>query len=79
MVSAEEEVFLAQKIKDGDEIALERLINANLRFVVSVAKQYQNMGLKLDDLINEGNYGLVKAKYNSRYCRSIPDRKITFE
>jgi RNA polymerase primary sigma factor len=61
MVSAEEEVFLAQKIKDGDEVALERLINANLRFVVSVAKQYQNMGLKLDDLINEGNYGLVKA------------------
>jgi RNA polymerase primary sigma factor len=61
MVSAEEEVFLAQKIKDGDEIALARLINANLRFVVSVAKQYQNMGLKLDDLINEGNYGLVKA------------------
>jgi RNA polymerase primary sigma factor len=61
MVSAEEEVFLAQRIKDGDEIALARLINANLRFVVSVAKQYQNMGLKLDDLINEGNYGLVKA------------------
>jgi RNA polymerase primary sigma factor len=61
MVTAEEEVSLAEKIKCGDEMALERLINANLRFVVSVAKQYQNMGLKLDDLINEGNYGLVKA------------------
>lgn len=61
MVSAEEEVQLAQKIKEGDEVALDKLISANLRFVVSVAKQYQNMGLKLDDLINEGNYGLVKA------------------
>ncbi|HYG38687.1 MAG TPA: RNA polymerase sigma factor RpoD/SigA [Cytophagales bacterium] len=61
MVTAEEEVQLAQKIKEGDEVALDKLISANLRFVVSVAKQYQNMGLKLDDLINEGNYGLVKA------------------
>lgn len=61
MVSPEEEVQLAQRIKNGDEIALERLVKSNLRFVVSVAKQYQNQGLSLPDLINEGNMGLIKA------------------
>ncbi|ARN76827.1 RNA polymerase subunit sigma [Nonlabens spongiae] len=61
LITAEEEVELAQRIKKGDQRALERLTTANLRFVVSVAKQYQNQGLKLPDLINEGNAGLVKA------------------
>ena len=61
MISVEEEVELAQRIKHGDHKALERLTKANLRFVVSVAKQYQNQGLSLADLINEGNMGLIKA------------------
>ncbi|MBR4566036.1 MAG: RNA polymerase sigma factor RpoD/SigA [Prevotella sp.] len=61
MISVEEEVELAQRIKKGDRKALERLTKANLRFVVSVAKQYQNQGLSLPDLINEGNLGLLKA------------------
>jgi len=61
MVSAEEEVELARRIKKGDDQALNRLIRANLRFVVSVSKQYQNQGLTLPDLINEGNLGLIKA------------------
>ncbi len=61
LITAEEEVKLAQKIKAGDQIALEKLTKANLRFVVSVAKQYQNQGLSLPDLINEGNLGLIKA------------------
>ncbi|MDT8401412.1 MAG: RNA polymerase sigma factor RpoD/SigA [Bacteroidales bacterium] len=61
MVSAEEEVELAARIRKGDTAALERLVLANLRFVISVAKQYQNQGLSLPDLINEGNIGLVKA------------------
>ena len=56
LITAQEEVVLAQKIKQGDQQALEKLTNANLRFVVSVAKQYQNQGLKLPDLINEGNF-----------------------
>ncbi len=61
LVSIEEEVELAQRIKKGDRKALEKLTKANLRFVVSVAKQYQNQGLSLPDLINEGNLGLIKA------------------
>ncbi len=61
LISAEEEVELAKRIKEGDQIALEKLTKANLRFVVSVAKQYQNQGLSLGDLINEGNLGLIKA------------------
>jgi RNA polymerase primary sigma factor len=61
MISAEEEVILAQRVKTGDMQALQRLTKANLRFVVSVAKQYQNQGLSLNDLINEGNLGLIKA------------------
>ena len=61
LITAEMEVELAQRIKAGDQIALEKLTKANLRFVVSVAKQYQNQGLTLPDLINEGNLGLIKA------------------
>ena len=63
LISAEEEVALAQKIKNGDMLALEKLTKANLRFVVSVSKQYQNQGLSLQDLINEGNLGLIKAAH----------------
>lgn len=61
MISAEEEVELARRIKAGDEDALNKLVTTNLRFVVSVAKQYQNQGIGLQDLINEGNLGLIKA------------------
>ena len=61
LISVEEEVELAQRIKKGDDIAIQKLTRANLRFVVSVAKQYQNQGLSLPDLINEGNMGLIKA------------------
>jgi|TARA_Y100000385_G_scaffold262142_1_gene293542 RNA polymerase primary sigma factor len=61
LITADEEVELAKKIRDGDTLALERLTKANLRFVVSVSKQYQNQGLSLPDLINEGNLGLIKA------------------
>mgnify|MGYP000264289286 CR=1 FL=1 len=61
LITVEEEVDLAQRIKKGDKEALEKLTRANLRFVVSVAKQYQNQGLSLPDLINEGNLGLIKA------------------
>ncbi|MBO7203669.1 MAG: sigma-70 family RNA polymerase sigma factor [Bacteroidales bacterium] len=61
LISVEEEVELAQRIRKGDQAALEKLTRANLRFVVSVAKQYQNQGLSLPDLINEGNLGLIKA------------------
>jgi RNA polymerase primary sigma factor len=61
LITADEEVTLAQKIKAGDQKALDKLVKANLRFVVSVSKQYQNQGLSLPDLINEGNMGLIKA------------------
>lgn len=71
MVSPEEEVILAQKILQGDEEALEKLIKANLRFVISVAKQYQNQGLSLQDLINEGNLGLIKAAKRFDHTRGF--------
>jgi RNA polymerase primary sigma factor len=61
LITADEEVVLAQKIKQGDQKALDKLVKANLRFVVSVSKQYQNQGMSLPDLINEGNLGLIKA------------------
>src|SRR5688572_23105293 len=61
LITSDEEVNLAKRIREGDQMALEKLTKANLRFVVSVAKQYQNYGLTLSDLINEGNVGLIKA------------------
>ncbi len=61
MISPEEEIKLTRRIREGDDAALERMVKANLRFVVSVSKQYQNQGLPLIDLINEGNLGLIKA------------------
>jgi len=61
LITADEEVKLAERIHDGDQVALEKLVNANLRFVVSVAKQYQNSYMSLGDLISEGNVGLIKA------------------
>ena len=71
LITAEEEVELAQRIREGDQIALEKLTKANLRFVVSVAKQYQNQGLRLPDLINEGNVGLVKRFDETRGFKFI--------
>src|SRR6188768_1881862 len=61
LITSDVEVELAKRIREGDQIALEKMVKANLRFVVSVAKQYQNNGLSLGDLINEGNLGLIKA------------------
>jgi len=61
LLTPKEEVELAERIQDGDELAIELLVNANLKFVISIAKEYQNQGLPLADLISEGNYGLVKA------------------
>ena len=61
LLTPKEEVELAERIQDGDEVAIELLVNANLKFVISIAKEYQNQGLPLADLISEGNYGLVKA------------------
>lgn len=63
LVTAEEEVLLARRIKQGDQEALDKLVKANLRFVISVSKQYQNQGLTLQDIINEGNLGLIKAAH----------------
>jgi RNA polymerase primary sigma factor len=71
MISSEEEVVLAQRIQDGDAAALEKLVKSNLRFVVSVAKQYQNKSLTLNDLINEGNLGLIKAAQKFDHTRGF--------
>ena len=71
MIRAEEEVELAIKIQSGDERALNRLVRANLRFVISVAKQYQNTGLTLEDLINEGNHRLIKAVNRHDHTKGI--------
>ncbi|HSY75993.1 MAG TPA: sigma-70 family RNA polymerase sigma factor, partial [Bacteroidia bacterium] len=71
LITAEEEVILSKKIQEGDEKALEKLTRANLRFVVSVAKQYQNQGLSLPDLINEGNLGLIKAARRFDHSRGF--------
>lgn len=76
LISTQEEVILAQKIAEGDEVALERLTKTNLRFVVSVAKQYQNQGLTLGDLINEGNIGLITAA--KRYDETKGFRFISY-
>ncbi|MGP8214044.1 MAG: RNA polymerase sigma factor RpoD/SigA [Bacteroidia bacterium] len=71
LITAEEEVILSKRIQEGDEKALEKLTRANLRFVVSVAKQYQNQGLSLPDLINEGNLGLIKAARRFDHSRGF--------
>ena len=82
LITVEEEVELAQRIRKGDQEALEKLTKANLRFVVSVAKQYQNQGLSLPDLINEGNLGLIKAaeKFDeTRGFKFISYLRVEFE
>ena len=71
LITIEEEVELAKRIHEGDQVALEKLVKANLRFVVSVAKQYQNRNLTLNDLINEGNLGLIKAAQKFDHTRGF--------
>ena len=81
-ISIEEEVELGRRAKNGDEAAVERLVRANLRFVVSVAKQYQGQGISLIDLINEGNLGLIQAAHRFDplgYYREEPIDQITPE
>ena len=75
-LSAKDEIEIAKRIKDGDEIALTSLVQANLRFVVSVAKQYQNLGLPLSDLINEGNLGLMVAAKRFDGSKRIGNHKF---
>src|SRR6266852_4802110 len=71
LITREEEVTLAQRIKQGDEEALDKLVRSNLRFVVSVAKKYQNQGVSLSDLINEGNLGLIRAAHKFDETKGI--------
>ncbi|VAW27535.1 RNA polymerase sigma factor RpoD, partial [hydrothermal vent metagenome] len=71
MITSDDEAELSIRIKEGDEAALEKLVRANLRFVVSVAKQYQNRNLTLNDLINEGNIGLIKAAKKFDHTRGF--------
>ncbi|MFW6202305.1 MAG: sigma-70 family RNA polymerase sigma factor, partial [Gemmatimonadota bacterium] len=71
LLSREEEVDLARRIKQGDEEALDKLVRSNLRFVVSVAKKYQNQGVSLADLINEGNLGLIRAAHRFDETKGI--------
>ena len=71
LLSREEEVDLAQRIRKGDEEALDKLVRSNLRFVVSVAKKYQNQGVALSDLINEGNLGLIRAAHKFDETKGI--------
>src|SRR5436853_2819630 len=71
LITREEEVTLAQRIKRGDEEALDKLVRSNLRFVVSVAKKYQNQGVSLSDLINEGNLGLIRAAHKFDETKGI--------
>ena len=78
LISVSEEVELAQRIKKGDHAALEKLTRANLRFVVSVAKQYQNQGLSLPDLINEGNLGLIRAAQKFDETRGLNSYLMLF-
>jgi DNA-directed RNA polymerase sigma subunit (sigma70/sigma32) len=76
MITPEEETILAQKIKMGNQRALDKLVQANLRFVVSVAKQYQHQGLSLSDLINEGNLGLIK-RHNALMKQKVSNLFLT--